>query len=141
MRTIPSCLLVLKFIGFHDIDSRANKEYGSSLDLFGDDDRFTILFDLDNVDLTTWASTVDQSSGYHIVGFTTTEGGIPLNMAGFECVVFKQDETLDDVYPLLLDSVIFVRPDGHVAYKYTGVPDVRAGRYIQSKIDTYLSCQ
>ena len=130
---------ILKYVSGHGTDSRINTECQSSLDLFGNDDRFTVLFDLDNVDLATWASSLNKSSHYHTVGFTTNGNDVPMDMPGFEYVVLIKDEIFDQVYPLLTNSLIFVRPDGHVAHKYFGVPDVCASRYIQSKIDIFLS--
>ena len=130
---------ILKYTSGYGTDSNINTECQSSLDLFGNDDRFTVLFDLDNIGLATWASSLNQSSHYHAVGFTTNKDGVPMSMPGFECVVLKKDEIFDQVHPLLTDSLIFVRPDGHVADKYSGVPNVCAGRYIQSKIDIFLS--
>ncbi len=97
----------------------------SSLDLFGRDDNFIVLFDLENDHAINWIhNQQEQVESYRFIGFAMDDGDnecTKTTLLDDEYVIFEKNDIFNDIYPLLKNFAFIIRPDGHVAWR--GVMD------------------
>ncbi len=116
----------------------------SSIDLFGQDDNFVILFDLSNDNAIHWVELYlkEPHEKCRIIGFDfhtiDDQGTKNYDFALNDYVFFQKEDMFDDVHSMMQDNAFVVRPDGHVAWRSAMNSD-NIGNYLPSFMDRILN--